>query len=140
MKNNKVIIASGKNIFLYDLKTKQQESFLDINVWSLKELSNGDVACGLGNGLLYIIQVTDELLIKTKFPQGHKKTINCIIELDNHKIVTSSDENDLILWDPNDPESMYLLKGHTDIVTSLCLISGTRFVSASRDKTLKIWE
>ena len=140
LKKNKVIIASGKNIFLYDLKTKQQESFLDINVWSLKELSNGDVACGLGNGLLYIIQVTDELLIKTKFPQGHKKTINCIIELDNHKIVTSSDENDLILWDPNDPESMYLLKGHTDIVTSLCLISGTRFVSASRDKTLKIWE
>ena len=74
-----MIIASGKNIFLYDLKTKQQESFLDINVWSLKELSNGDVACGLGNGNLYIITVTDELLIKTKFPQGHKKTINCII-------------------------------------------------------------
>ena len=140
LKNNKVIIASGKNIFLYDLKTKQQESFLDINVWSLRELSNGDVACGLGNGLLYIIQVTDELLIKTKFPQGHKKTINSIIELENHKIVTSSDENDLILWDPNDPESMYLLKGHTDYVTSLCLISGTRFASASRDKTLKIWE
>ena len=140
LKNNKAVLASGKNIFLYDLKTKQQESFLDISVWSLKELSNGDVACGLGNGLLYIISVTDELLVKTKFPRGHNKTINCIIELDNHKIVTSSDENDLILWDPNDPESMYILKGHTDIVTSLCFISGTRFASSSRDKTLKIWE
>ena len=140
LKNNKVILASDKNIFLYDLKTKKQESFLDIKVWALKELYNGDVACGLGNGLLYIIQVTDELLIKTKFPQGHKKTINFIIELENHKIVTSSDENDLILWDPNDPESMYLLKGHTDIVTCLCLISGARFASTSRDKTLKIWE
>ena len=139
-KTNKVVVASGKNIFLYDLKTKQQESFLDISVWSLKELSNGDVAAGLGNGLLYIIQVTDELLVKTKFPQGHKKTINCIIELDNHKIVTSSDENDLILWDPSDIESIYFLKGHTDIVTSLCFISGTKFASASRDKTLKIWE
>ena len=138
--NNKVIIASGKNIFLYDLKTKEQESFLDIAVWSLKVLSNGDVACGLGNGLLYIINVTDEILIKTKFPRGHNKTINFIIELDNHKIVTSSDENDLILWDPQDTESIYFLKGHTDIVTSLCLISGTRFASASRDKTLKIWE
>jgi WD40 repeat protein len=140
LKNNKVVIASGKNIFLYDLTTKQQESFLDISVWALKELSNGDVACGLGNGLLYIVQVTDELLVKTKFPQGHKKTINNIIELENHKIVTSSDENDLILWDPSDPESMYYLKGHTDIVTSLCYISGNRFASASRDKTLKIWE
>ena len=140
LKNNKVIIASGQNIFLYDLKTKQQESFLDIKAWALKELSNGDVAVGLGNGLLYIISVTDELLIKTKFPRGHNKTINCIIELDNHKIVTSSDENDLILWDPNEPESMYFIKGHTDIVTSICFISGTKFASTSRDKTLKIWE
>ena len=140
LKNNKVIIASGKNIFLYDIGTKEQESFLDIAVWSLKVLSNGDVACGLGKGLLYIISVTDELLIKTKFPRGHNKTINFIIELDNHKIVTSSDEKDLILWDPSDPESMYLIKGHTDIVTSLCFISGTRFASTSRDKTLKVWE
>jgi WD40 repeat protein len=140
LKNNKVVLASGKNIFLYDLKTKEQESFLDISVWYLKELSNGDVAAGLGNGLLYIIQVTDELLIKTKFPRGHNSSINSIIELDNHKIVTISDENDLILWDPNEPESMYLLKGHTDKVTSLCFISGTRFASASKDKTLKIWE
>jgi len=140
VKNNKVIIASGKNIFLYDLKTKKQESVLDINVWYLKVLANGDVACGLGNGLLYIITVTDELIIKTKFPRGHKRTINFIIELDNHKIVTSSDENDLILWDPNDPESMFLIKGHTDIVTGLCLISGKKFASSSKDKTLKIWE
>ena len=140
LKNNKVILASWKNIFLYDLKTKQQESFLDINAWSLKELSNGDVACGLGNGLLYIIEVTDELLIKTKFPKGHNKTISCIIELDNHKIITSSDENDLILWDPEEPDSMFYLKGHTDFVTGLCFISGTRFVTSSRDKTLKIWE
>ena len=140
LKNNKVIIASGQNIFLYDLKTKQQESFLDIKAWALKELSNGDVAVGLGNGLLYIISVTDELLIKTKFPRGHNKTINYIIELDNHKIVTSSDENDLILWDPSDPDSMYVIKGHTDIVSTICFISGTKFVSTSRDKTLKIWE
>ena len=140
LKNNKVVLASGKNIFLYDLETKQQESFLDISIWSLKELSNGDVAAGLGNGLFYTIEVTDELLIKTKFPRGHNKTINYIIELDNHKIVTSSDENDLVVWDPSDPESMYYLKGHTDVVTCLCFISGTRFASTSRDKTLKIWE
>ena len=106
----------------------------------MRELSNGDVAVGLGNGLLYILKITDELIVKTKFVHGHKKTINCIIELENHKLVTSSDENDLILWDPNDPESMYLLKGHTDVVTCLCFISGTKFASSSRDKTLKIWE
>ena len=139
LKNNKVILASGRYIFLYDLKTKEQESFLDIRVWALKELSNGDVACG-GIGVLYIISVTDKIFVKTKFPRGHNKTINFIIELENHKIVTASDETDLILWDPNDPDSMFFIKGHTDIVTSLCYISGNRFASASRDKTLKIME
>jgi WD40 repeat protein len=136
----KVVLASGRNLLLYNLETKQQESCLDIAVWTLKELSNGDIACGLGNGLLYIIKVTDELIIKTKFAKGHKTSINCIIELENHKIVTSSDENDLIMWNPNDPESMYFIKGHTKLITSLCFISGTKFASASRDKTLKIWE
>lgn len=142
LKNDKIIMASGRQVILFNLKTKQQESCLDIKkgVWCLKVLSNGNVAAGLGNGLLYIIEVTDELLIKTIFVQGHKKTINCIIELDNHKIVTSSDENDLILWDPNEPESMYLIKGHTDFVTYLCFVSGTRFATVSRDRTLKIWE
>ena len=142
LKNNKVILASGRQVILFNLNTKQQESCLDIKkgAWTLRELSNGDVAAGLGNGALYIIEVTDELLIKTIFVQGHTKTINSIIELENNKIVTSSDENDLILWDLKDPESMYLIKGHTDLVTCLCYISGTRFASASRDKTLKIWE
>ena len=142
LKNNRIILSSGRQVILYNLNTKNQESCLDIKkgVWSLKALSNGDVAAGLGNGDLYIITVTDELSIKTIFCQGHKKTINSIIELDNHKIVTSSDENDLILWDPNEPETMFLIRGHTDIVTCLCFISGTRFASASRDKTLRIWE
>lgn len=142
LKNNKIILSSGRQVILYNLNTKEQESCLDIKkgVWCLKTLSNGDVAAGLGNGALYIIKVTDELTIKTIFCQGHKKTINSIIELDNHKIVTASDENDLILWDPNEPDTMFLIKGHTDLVTCLCFISGTRFASASRDKTLKIWE
>jgi WD40 repeat protein len=143
LKNNKVLLASGINLLLFDLNTKEQLTCLDfprINVWSIKELANGDVAIGLGNGLVYIIQVTDELIIKTKFVQGHHNNVNDIIELDNHKIVTSSDEKDLILWDINNPESMYFLEGHTDIVTSLCFISGTKFASTSRDKTLRIWE
>ena len=89
---------------------------------------------------IYYISVTDKIIVKTKFARGHNKTINFIIELENHKIVTAADETDLILWDPNDPDSMSFIKGYTDIVTSLCYISGNRFASASKDKTLKIME
>ena len=75
-----------------------------------------------------------------KFAKGHSKVINIIIELENNKLVTYSDENDLILWDVNDPESIYMIQGHTNIVTGLCLIEGNKFATVSEDNTLKIWE
>ena len=94
----------------------------------------------IGEWALYILEITDEIKIKIEFSRGHKTTINSIIELDNDKLVTCSDENNLILWDRHDPDAIYLIKGHTDIITSMCLIKGNKFATFSRDNTLKIWE
>ena len=138
--NNKVLLAIARNILLFDLETKQQESFLEIKAWTLKTLKNGDVAAGLGNGLLYILKVTDEISIKTEFARGHNSTINTIIELSNEKLVTCSDENDLILWDRTEPESIYMIKGHTDIIKCLCYLEGNKFATVGKDNFLKIWE
>ena len=138
--NNIILLASGKNLLLFNLVTKEQISVLDITLWPLLKLKNGNVAAGLGNGLLYILEITDEINVKIKFPQGHKKAINSIIELKNNKIMTSSDENELIIWDITDPDSIYMLKGHNGYVTSICLIEGNKFASISKDKTLKILE
>ena len=140
LNNNKILLAEGKNLILYNLDIKDQESILDITVWTLKVLKNGEVAAGLGNGLLYILEITDEIKIKTQFARGHKTTINTIIELENEKLITSSDEKNLILWDRNDPESIYEIKGHMDTITCLCYIERNKFASVSRDNTLKIWE
>ena len=45
-KCNKVTISSGKNIFLYDLETKQQKFFLDITIRPLKVFPNGMLHAG----------------------------------------------------------------------------------------------
>lgn len=140
LNNNKVVLASGKNVLLFNLETKDQESVLDIQAWSLLKLKNGDVAAGLCNGLLYILKITDEITIKLKFPRGHNKIINNIIELENGKLVTCSDENDLIVWDISEPEGIYIIKAHNNLVTGLCLIEGNKFASVSKDNSLKIWE
>ena len=55
-------------------------------------------------------------------------------------MVTSSDENNMILWDLSDPESKYIIEGHTDNITCLTHLDGNRFASSSLDNTLKIWE
>jgi len=138
--NNRVLLAAGRNILLFNINTKEQMGVLDVSAWSLKLLKNGNVAVGLGKGYLYILEITDEILVKLQFTKGHKKVINSIIELENNKLVTYSDENDLILWDVSEPESIYMIQGHTNMVTGLCLIEGNKFATVSFDNTLKIWE
>ena len=140
LKNNKVLLSSSKVLLLFDLDTKNQEGFLDISAWTLKVLKNGDIAVGLCNGLLNIIEINKEIKIKTQFARGHNSTINFIIELENGKIVTSSDESNLILWDRNNPDSFYVIRGHEDKVYSLCLVEKNKFATFSMDNTLKIWE
>jgi hypothetical protein len=137
--NERVLLACGKNILLFDINTKEQLNVLDLSTWSLKKLKNGNVAAGLGNGSLYLLQITDEIEVKLQFAKSHSKVIGGIIELENNKLVTYSDENDLILWDVNDPDSIYMIQGHTKKVTGLCLIDGNRFATVSEDNTLKIW-
>ena len=141
LKTGKVLLCSASKLLLFDLDSKKQLTSFEIKpgVWSIKELSNGNVAAGYGNGEVDILEIGNEIKEKIIL-KGHKKTINSIIELDNHKLVTSSDENNMILWNLNDPEAKYIIEGHTNNVSCLTHLSGNKFASVSLDKTLKIWE
>ena len=46
----------------------------------------------------------------------------------------------MILWDLNDPNSLYFIEGHTQNVSCLVHLSGNKFASVSLDQTFKIWE
>ena len=141
LKTGKVLLCSSEKLILFDLDTKKQLTSLEIKsgVWSIKELSNGNVAAGYGNGEIGILEIGNEIKVKLIL-KGHKRTVNSIIELSNHKLVTSSDENNMILWDLTDPEAKYIIEGHTDKISCLAHLNGNKFVSASSDKTLKVWE
>ena len=141
LKTGKVLLCSADKLLLFDLDSKKQLTSFEIKpgVWSIKELSNGDVAAGYGNGEIGILEIGNEIKVKTIL-KGHKKTINSIIELDNHKLVSCSDENNMILWNLNDPEAKYIIEGHTNNIPCITHLYGNRFASVSLDKTLKIWE
>ena len=141
LKTGNVLLCSSDKLILFDLKSKKQLTNFEIKpgVWCIRELSDGSVAAGFGNGDIGILEVGNEIKVKLTL-KGHKKTVNSIIELGNHKLVSSSDENNMILWDLTDPEAKYFIEGHTDNVTALTHINGNKFASVSKDKTLKIWE
>ena len=141
LKNGNVLLCSSDKLILFDLKSKKQLTKFEIKpgVWCIRELSDGTVAAGFGNGDIGILEVGNEIKVKLTL-KGHKETVNSIIELDNHKLVSFSDEKNMILWDLTDPDAKYFIEGHTDNVTALTHINGNKFASVSKDKTLKIWE
>ena len=141
LKTGKVLLCSYDQLILFDLDSKKKLTNFEIKVgvWSIKELSDGTVAAGYGNGDVAILEIGNEIKVKTLL-KGHKKAINSIIELENHKLVTSSDEKSMILWDLKNPESKYFIEGHTGNVSCLTHLGGNKFASCSLDNSLKIWE
>ena len=141
LKTGKVLICSENNLCLFDLDSKQKLASIEVKtgIWAIRELKDGTVAIGQGNGDISILEVDNDIKIKFVL-KGHKRAINSIIQLDNYKVVTSGDENNMILWDLKDPEAKYFIEGHTNKVSGLTHIGGNRFVSVSQDKTLKVSE
>ena len=141
LKTGKVLICSENNLCLFDLDSKQKLASIEVKtgIWAIRELKDGTVAIGQGNGDISILEVDNDIKIKFVL-KGHKRAINSIIQLDNYKVVTSGDENNMILWDLKDPEAKFFIGGHTNKVSGLAHIGGNKFVSVSQDKTLKVWE
>ena len=141
LKSGKVLVCSEYNLCLFDLDSKQKLTSIEVKtgIWCMKELADGTVAIGEGNGDISILEVRNDIKIKCVL-KGHKKTVNYIIQLGNQKLVSAADENNMILWDLKDPEAKYFIEGHTNKVSGLALLEGNKFVSVSQDKTLKVWE
>lgn len=72
---------------------------------------------------------------------GHHGPVNCILELDDGRIVTGSDDGTIRIWDPNTGECfMILRKGkHPSSVRCLEKLENGCIVSGHTDHTLRIW-
>ena len=148
LKDNKLISASDDNTCkIWNLKDKSSRFLYSArrHISCIAILKNNKVLLAAAkNLLLFDLETKDQIscldLTVWSLKVLHKTNINFIIELKNGDIVTCSDENNLILWDRKEPESIYFIKGHTDIVTSMCYLEGNKFATFSKDNTLKIWE
>lgn len=139
LKDGRVAIGcESVKVFNINKKEMDFEINLGFPVWSLLQLKNGDLAVGLGNGNIQLIDL-NEKKSKHEF-KGHTKCVNCLIELDGGRIISGGDDKKLIMWNIFELESMYeLSEGHTTNLVSLVKLDDFRFVSASED-SIKIWE
>jgi WD40 repeat protein len=71
---------------------------------------------------------------------GHSLGVTAIAVLPDGRVVSSSFDNTLRVWDLATGETTCTLKGHSNRVRAVALSPDGRLVSASDDRTLRIWD
>ena len=60
---------------------------------------------------------------------------------DGSKLASASDDNEVIVWDPNTGTPLHTLEGHWDLVRAVQFSpDGSKLASASRDNNVIVWD
>lgn len=102
-------------------------------------LKDKTLAIGTSDNTISIYNMETRSLIDTI--HGHEGTINNIIELDDHRLVTSSADKSIKIWKKElaGYKCQVTLKGHLCSVSKTIQISNNRIASCSYDTTIRIW-
>lgn len=86
-----------------------------------------------------IIAVNLQTLTQTYY-LGHEANVSCLDCLNDGKplLASGSWDHSVRIWES--PESSFALTGHTQNVWGVKFVSSTRLLSASADKTIKLWD
>jgi WD40 repeat protein len=73
--------------------------------------------------------------------EGHSNYVNSVAySPDGSKIISSSNDDTVKIWDANTGQCLKTLEGHIETVNSVAFSpDGTKIISGSDDKTVKIW-
>lgn len=82
----------------------------------------------------------NKLLINSDDIKGHTREIECLLELDENKIASGSDDGTIKVWNIKTQKELFTLKGHEDWISSLVKIDENKIASASGDGTIKVWD
>ncbi|MEL6579782.1 MAG: AAA-like domain-containing protein [Cyanobacteria bacterium J06621_12] len=94
----------------------------------------GQIVTGSEDGIIKIWQQNKAIQTLT----GHTAAVESIAISPKGQIVTGSEDGTIKIWQQN--KAIQTLTGHTGAIRAVAINQdGSRIVSASRDKTLKIW-
>jgi WD40 repeat protein len=97
------------------------------------------IVSGAGDGSVRITRVLDN--VKERSLVGHTDAVRCLAVLPTNppRLVTGSVDRTLRLWRWSDGGCEAVLRGHTDTVRAVATAGADACVSASDDKTLRVW-
>jgi hypothetical protein len=85
-------------------------------------------------------QVTIPIISKIRL-KGHSDTVHAICYVKNsNRIITGSRDKTIKIWNIETGECLATLMGHSNMISSLILVSDTKLASSSWDNLIKIWD
>ena len=161
---DKKIVSAGddKKILLWDISEKDAPIKVigqhDDVIYGLVQLDSSRIASCSRDKTIKVWQIAPILSDKEKKQQGtstpnvdftpvllkvlvgHTDSVNGIIRLDEKRVVTSSDDKTLRVWDTVTGNEIRTLTGHEAAVNTLVKVNENTVASGSRDGVLKLWD
>jgi U3 small nucleolar RNA-associated protein 13 len=143
-------VTKDQNILLYDANNIENK-YTHAIVGFLDEVT--DIAYAITETNRYIVVSTNSEILKifdeadpsqVSFLVGHKEIIMCLSSFKQY-VASGSKDFTVKLWKISSLSEHICIgtfTGHTEVISCICLFpkQGHKLVSASQDKTLKVWD
>ncbi len=136
---SEVFAISQRGILIINLTTEEVvETGIDVPAYQIAASPDGErIAIGTRNGAVELWTCDGEKLATYG---GHTAEITQLIFVDNNRLLSTSRDGDVRLWDIRQG-SAFVFQGHTDWVFDAALSpDGTILVSGGRDQQVLMWD
>ena len=142
--DKEIIVALGDgNILWLDINSFNINKLMKVSTKSIRTLSHNEnekkLFAGSSDNCIYIIDTIKSSVI-TKLT-GHKNSVFCTSIFNKNKIISGSRDAQLASWNMDAQSLDKIVVAHMATINSLSINpSNNLLATASRDKTIKLWE
>lgn len=108
----------------------------DTHITAMEIIDDNKVILATNTGEIEIYNLKDGTKNRLK---GHESSISSIASLNRNRLVSSSGDKDLVLWDLDNGKIIRTFKGHNDWVNTIAVRCDGIAVTGSKDNTIKLW-